>query len=688
MAALTKVLAVEDDPDIQKVIKLALATVGGLDVTLASSGQEALAALDQNRPDIILLDVMMPGMDGPTTLQHIRERAELHDIPAIFLTAKAQTHEVQKLIDLGAIAVIAKPFDPMMLAEELRGHWTKATRQIQQATPRAAELSLEASIEALRQDFIAEIPQRIVAIDVLWQTIKSGNAKLDDLQELTRLVHSLSGTSRTYGLDKLGLHAKKIEKSLQALLDAKQLPTAHAAFDTEFATLRKLSSQPAESAKPTDVEAPPLPLESRSLVYLLEDDPAQAAFLATQIGHFGYRAKPFPDVQSLLAHIDVDLPDALVLDIMLKEGPMAGIELAKQLSNGAHKKAPIVFASARDDIAARLEAVRAGGNAYMRKPVDVAKLIDILDRSLKKKNLDPYRILIVEDQVTDAKHIQALLENAGMATRILMQPLELLPTLAEYAPDLVLLDIYLPNCAGDELALLVRQHGSYDSLPIVFLSAEHDTEIQLDALSTGADDFLTKPIDPIRLVQAVQIRAERARLVNSMMVRDSMTGLLNHARSKEALATEIARAQRDKTPLAVAMIDIDKFKSINDQYGHPVGDRVIKSLARLIKERLRSTDIGGRYGGEEFIMILPDCPPDQAATILNDLRIRFGQVRHASADGETEFTATFSSGVSSFPTCSSVESLIATADAALYEAKKRGRNRVIMATGEIKPSQK
>ncbi|TCS71338.1 response regulator receiver modulated diguanylate cyclase [Sulfuritortus calidifontis] len=688
MNSLKQILVVEDDPDIQKILRLALETVGGFKATVTGSGQEALAALDRCQPDLLLLDVMMPGMDGPTTLSQIRQRAEHRDTPAIFLTAKAQTHEVAHLLALGALAVIAKPFDPMGLAAELRQHWQKARAAEPPATEPKPELSLETSIEALRLEFIAEIPQRMGDIARLWQALTAGRAKLADLQELIRLIHSLAGTSRTYGFDSLGLQAKEIEKALQAHHDQGSLPGADAqrALVAQLSALERQAKQATQAAPPQPAaaeEVPTLPLQAKALVYLLEDDPAQAAVLAAQLGLFGYRIRHFQETTPLLESLEQERPAAMVFDIMLKEGPMGGIELARRLSTGEHGDIPIVFVSSRDDITARLEAVRAGCSAYLLKPVDANKLVDVLDNLLKQALQTPYRILIVEDQDALARHIETLLQDAGLETSIVSHPLEALQAINNYNPDLILMDMYMPDCSGEELAKLIRQHGQYDSLPIVFLSSEQNLDIQMIALRTGADDFLTKPIDPKRLVHAVRIRAERFRLLNSLMVRDSMTGLLNHARSKEALAAEIARARRNNTPLSVAMIDIDKFKAINDKHGHPVGDRVIKSLARLIQERLRSTDVGGRYGGEEFIMVLPNCPQEQAAQILNDLRIRFGRIRHSSDKQDQEFTATFSAGVASFPTCNSAESLLMTADAALYQAKKRGRNRVIMATGEI-----
>ena len=127
MRTLSRVLYVEDDPDIQEVAKLALEVVGGLEVTLASSGTEALDAATRQVPDLVLLDVMMPGMDGPTTLRALRQLDQMADVPVIFVTAKVQSTEVNEYLAQGAAGVIAKPFDPMTLAEQARALWEQAT---------------------------------------------------------------------------------------------------------------------------------------------------------------------------------------------------------------------------------------------------------------------------------------------------------------------------------------------------------------------------------------------------------------------------------------------------------------------------------------------------------------------------------------------------------------------------------
>jgi len=173
----------------------------------------------------------------------------------------------------------------------------------------------------------------------------------------------------------------------------------------------------------------------------------------------------------------------------------------------------------------------------------------------------------------------------------------------------------------------------------------------------------------------------RYRALRALMVRDSLTGLLNHTNYKERLRAEVARAKRQNKLLSVAIIDIDHFKKVNDTYGHPAGDRVIKNLSRLLKQRLRGADVIGRYGGEEFALALPDTPIGVALGVINDLRESFAAIeQHA---GKATFQNTFSAGVAEcspqHPALMDTEALIKAADEALYVSKHGGRNRVTAA---------
>ena len=197
-------------------------------------------------------------------------------------------------------------------------------------------------------------------------------------------------------------------------------------------------------------------------------------------------------------------------------------------------------------------------------------------------------------------------------------------------------------------------------------------------MELGGDDFLQKPIADNNLLLAVRARAERFRQLRIHMHNDGLTGLLNHANIKTHLESEVARAQRQNEALSFAILDIDKFKQVNDTYGHPVGDRVIKSVARMLKKRLRKSDIIGRYGGEEFAIILTETDITTASKVIDDIRDNFSQI--VQQYNEIQFNCTLSAGVAQLTTGDTLNNLIKLADEALYEAKNSGRNRVCLST--------
>lgn len=301
----------------------------------------------------------------------------------------------------------------------------------------------------------------------------------------------------------------------------------------------------------------------------------------------------------------------------------------------------------------------------------LGKLIDLCSHEEEP----PFRVLVVEDSATASMSIQRTLKQSGVESLAVTDPAEILNSLRDYQPDLVLMDMFMPKCTGVEATRVIRQHPEFLSTPIIYLSGEGDMGLQVDALRLGGEYFLTKPFNPVFLNAVVKSKIERYRALRRSMQHDGLTGLLNHRAIKDRLASAIHLAARTNGLLSVAMIDIDHFKHINDKYGHPIGDQVIRGLAWLLKQRLRKSDLVGRYGGEEFLVVLPDSDSAQAHDILNRIRLDFATIKHALSD--QWFEASFSTGVSSYPAITCPESLIKDADAALYEAKQKGRNTVV-----------
>ena len=414
-------------------------------------------------------------------------------------------------------------------------------------------------------------------------------------------------------------------------------------------------------------------------ILLVDRNVAESADLTRQLAPFGYHVDKCLNVGEAGERISETTPAVLLVrvDHDLESDGNSTIEAVTSLADEIGEMPPTVFLADDFDLKTRLESVRVGAKAFFVRPFSPIDLVDALDILTMPREDEPFRVMIIDDDKRLLELFSTVLMHAGMEVEALNEPLRVLEALSDFRPELILLDQYMPDVEGRELAAVIRQETAFLSIPIVFLSAETNQDVQLELMKIGADEFLTKPISPERLVTAVSIRAERFRHLRSQMLRDSLTGLLNHTTTKEHLNIEISRMRRSDKNLAFVLIDLDHFKSVNDTYGHPIGDQVLKTMSNLLKQRIRMTDLIGRYGGEEFAIGLPDISVEDAVTIIDKMREAFAEVTHYA--GEREFNVTMSCGIAMFPDYDDVPAITEAADQALYEAKHKGRNQIVLA---------
>jgi diguanylate cyclase (GGDEF)-like protein len=313
------------------------------------------------------------------------------------------------------------------------------------------------------------------------------------------------------------------------------------------------------------------------------------------------------------------------------------------------------------------------------------------------------RIFVVDDHPDNVEIINARLSSRGFVIETASNGEEALRMVRENPPQLILLDVMMPIMDGYEVCRRIKQDASLPYIPIILVTARDSTQDKVEGLDAGADDYLTKPINFPELEARVRSMLRIKRLqdeldqknrelelankrLRKLSITDGLTDLFNHRHIHELLHEEFERTRRSGEPLAVAMLDLDRFKLVNDTYGHPTGDVILYETARILRETAREIDMVGRYGGEEFVVILPGTDEEAAAQFAE--RVREAVSEYVFRDEANEVKMTVSGGVASFPgtDIDHPDVLIKRADEALYAAREGGRNRIVR-TSEIPPAE-
>jgi len=367
-------------------------------------------------------------------------------------------------------------------------------------------------------------------------------------------------------------------------------------------------------------------------------------------------------------------PDLVVIGSEAGDDPLA---LARYWTAATPDRPRAVVLADPNDQFDRLRIAAAGVDAVFG-PLTLPRGLAQYARALAQIGAPPANVVVVEDDPHQAQLFSTWLGQLNARVSICDSAHSAREALARETPDLVLLDVDLPDVDGYALARLMRQDPRLALVPIVFLTARHSLADELEGLRAGGDDFLAKPVERSHLLQVVLTRTERGRRVRDLVHRDGLTGVLNHATLMAELEHALSFAMRHGEALSFLMLDLDHFKRINDTHGHLVGDQVLVHVARVFRKVIRGSDLLGRYGGEEFGIILRRCPPANGRTIAEKLRQGLAN-ETVNFTGSDPISLRVSIGVASFPGSGTTATEVASAaDRALYRAKTSGRDRVEM----------
>lgn len=300
------------------------------------------------------------------------------------------------------------------------------------------------------------------------------------------------------------------------------------------------------------------------------------------------------------------------------------------------------------------------------------------------------KVLVAEDSPVSSRLLQRILAKWGYDVVAVSDGTAAWEALqSPEAPRLAILDWVMPGLDGLEVCQRVRQHRAEPYTYMLLLTSRSDKADTVLGMAAGADDYLTKPFNAeelrMRLRAGRRILDLQAELVAAREIlrhqatHDPLTGLWNRAMAMDFLSEELARAGREGTPLSVIMVDLDDFKNVNDAHGHLGGDAVLREVAQRMQAAIRPYDRIGRYGGEEFLVVLPGCAGTEVAAVSERLRAKVAADAMDTSEGLIPVTLSLGATSTESPSLSTVKELVHAADTALYRAKAEGRDRVVLA---------
>jgi two-component system cell cycle response regulator len=405
--------------------------------------------------------------------------------------------------------------------------------------------------------------------------------------------------------------------------------------------------------------------------------------------------------------------DVVLLDVMMPG--MDGFEVCRQLkSNPVTHHIPVVMVTALDQPADRVRGLDAGADDFLTKPVSDVALIarvrslarlklmtdELRMRAVTSKEIgiqNPEReavserglkgrIMLIDDRPASSERIAGML-NTEHAVEIEADPNDALFRAAEGHYDLIVVSLGLQNFDGLRLCSQLRSLDRTRNVPILAISEGDPNARLVRGLEIGINDYLMRPVDKNELLARVRTQIRKKRYTErlrdnvqqsiEMAITDPLTGLYNRRYMESHLNALVEQAVSRKKPLTVLILDIDFFKAINDNHGHDAGDDVLREFAMRIKKSIRGIDLACRYGGEEFVLVMPETDLAVATMVAERLRRRIATEPFPVQDGSRSLDVTISIGIAALGKGDTVANILKRADAALYRAKRDGRNRVV-----------
>ncbi len=423
-------------------------------------------------------------------------------------------------------------------------------------------------------------------------------------------------------------------------------------------------------------------------VLVIEPSKSYQLILSELLSSHGFDASCVKSGEQAIQALDKEVFNLICVAMELTD--MSGIELCERIRriDDTSCNLPVVMITSEEDKSTLVDALKAGATQVFKK-TDINNFSTFLHQfawNYSQRSALTAEILYVEDSPAGAARVCALLQNLGMKVDHFTTAEDACDAFEHKDYDLILTDIFLEGeMTGFQLVQKFRMDPENASIPILAVSGIKDDSRRIELLRSGANDYVAKPVldeelmarvqNLVRTKQLVDQVNEHKRYLQEIAMKDQLTGLYNRHFLMEVGPKKVQEALRHKNALSLLVVDLDKFKLINDNHGHSVGDEVLEAVGRLLTSVSRKEDVAARFGGEEFVLILSHCDAENAEAKAEEIRKAVLELKPAGLD----ISASFGVATCSLDSSETMASLFTRADEAVYKSKENGRNQVTIA---------
>jgi diguanylate cyclase (GGDEF)-like protein len=680
MTVKKKILLIDDDADFCRLLQ---SVARGFNFDLSSVGtvREAKQEIVRQKYDAFIVDGYLRDGSGVDIIAWMNKRIGSNHLLA-FVSSGFHTTPYFKGIqdDLNINFILTKP----LAKKDITDLFSKLTRKahIEKDHNEGEEDSPfedDNVLESLKREYITSVAEKITYLESILAMLKVEPSPYN-LKLLQYDLHKLAGSAGCYGYHTLSKICKAVENDITKKLDTKATIKASWVDLLNSIFLPKMKKIYAEMITcPTNISpVAEIRAHDADVYAIFENDAFLAEMKKTcKKNNLSFLGESSSDKALTLLQDPDFAPKILLVSENFLGEEITGYDIIHTFKMSHPKISSTSFGilSANDEMSQRITALSSGVDFFISLPITSEKLAYQCRTYLDSLHTEKFKVLIIDDDPNICKHLESILTKMDVETKVLTSGTELFKHLTTFSPDLLLLDINLPHYDGKELLLSIRNDIQNKDLATFIITVKDDAETIKTAYALGAEEFITKPIIPEIFEARVSSFIKKHNLTHAMKNQDPLTGLPNRRAFTDSFYLAQARADREKTPFSIVLLDIDNFKNVNDTFGHDVGDHVLTNISNNLAHFFRKNDVIARWGGEEFILILENTSELQAQFIIGSFLEDLQQQTFIAESPNT--IVTMSGGISSFPDDGdTIHDLSRAADIQLYASKHAGKNKV------------